>query len=48
LGVVELGFVGENVRAGVGGDGEVSLSDKLADARPRLAAQVEKRYPPVS
>ena len=38
--VVELGLVDHHVRVGVRGDGEVSLSDLLADLRPRHAAKV--------
>jgi hypothetical protein len=33
--VLELALVGEHVRVGVRGDGEVALADVLADPRPR-------------
>jgi hypothetical protein len=38
LRVSELGLVGEHVAVGVGGHGEVSLADRLANRRSRYPA----------
>jgi hypothetical protein len=47
FGVVELALVGQDVRVGVGGDGERALSHRLADARPWHAAEMQERDAPV-
>ena len=46
--VVELGLVGEHMRVGVGGHGEIALADELGDPRPRDAPQMQQPDPPVT
>jgi hypothetical protein len=46
--VVELAIIEQDVRVGVGSDGERALADAGADQRPRLALPMPETDPPMS